>query len=480
MKASSKLIKKFNIILILLLLALPAGAQADLSAAESELNPAGNVYELNRDGEGVLWISDNLAGEIWAIDPGDGSYTVYGGLGAVSDARRNGQGRVYWVDGEAGLLGQLDLEQETARTWQVAQAASLVGTAIDASGRIWFSDRSAPQVLRFDPGTRQLCRYAFPGESGGGSEYLLAAGENIWLSDWFSDRLLRLEPTAGQFTVWAFPTVFDIDPVGIALDRAGNPWWGDPDRYFLGRLEPGMDRFTRFNIPGGPAYMIAMQGLYPWHTDNINGRICLLEPGMAASSTVDMDRTTSPITPNCTNLGSGTPLEVTIATGEMSTQAATYSQVVDSGGWSIFELPEDAYPWGITYRDKTLWLVDNGRQVLSQMTVAVDVEGCKVMDNDGELSTAGDQDPVQGWRIYLVIDGQRQVPALKTDKSGCVSWLDLPAVHAYGLEESSKPGWEHLNEKEHDFGQVIAGESYAHTFINFQLPGSLSIPLIFK
>ena len=85
----------FSIALLLLAFLSIAGvASADLGAQEMDLNAEGHAYEINPGPEGLFWISDNGAGEIWALEPTTGDYTVYLDAGAVSDARRAPDGAV--------------------------------------------------------------------------------------------------------------------------------------------------------------------------------------------------------------------------------------------------------------------------------------------------------------------------------------------------------------------------------------------------
>ena len=66
-------------------------ANENKSSAEMALNQeTGTAYELNRDEDGTLWISDYDADEVWQVDPARGVYTIYHGIDAPSDARHDG------------------------------------------------------------------------------------------------------------------------------------------------------------------------------------------------------------------------------------------------------------------------------------------------------------------------------------------------------------------------------------------------------
>jgi hypothetical protein len=99
----------------------------------------------------------------------------------------------------------------------------------------------------------------------------------------------------------------------------------------------------------------------------------------------------------------------------------------------------------------------------------VDVTACKVEDADGDLATTDDQTPIEGWTVYLSIDGVRQTPGQLTGADGCYTWEDLGPGHSYDVEEDDPaPDWTALTPLTHDFGPASAGESYSFTFVNYE------------
>jgi hypothetical protein len=112
----------------------------------------------------------------------------------------------------------------------------------------------------------------------------------------------------------------------------------------------------------------------------------------------------------------------------------------------------------------------------------VSVSACKLHDADGSLGTSGDQTPIEGWSIYLTVDGQRQGPAKETGANGCASWQDLGPGKSYGLEEELPPEWSPLTPIKKNFGTATSGAAYSYTFINTQasIGYSIYLPLLVK
>jgi streptogramin lyase len=454
----------FSLLLLLTFFWLVGAARADLEANETPLNQeSGYAYEINADSQGLLWVSDNGAGEVRAYNPATNVYTTYLGMGAPSDARRAADGAVWWVDQQNDQLGRLSPGANAITRWELP-ATSPYGTAIDSSGAVWVTDFFQPDIYRFDPGTSQLCTYTYG--TIGASDYILAHDSQVWLGDWVNDAIHRLEISNGLLTTWKLP--FNARPVGLALDRLGNLWFADPDKGELGRVEPGLDLLTMYDPPtGGTPDMVTSSVGRIWYIDDTSHRIGSLDPSLAApKSSYVLSPTETTLDSSCASISPASSGSVSSASDTVNWSSASYTTTVDAGGWQISDLPTDAYPWGIAAIPGQVWFVDNGRQVLSQIVEKSSVTACKLEDADGDLGTTDDQTPYEDWRIYLVVEGERQDPGRLTGADGCITWYDLEAGQIYGVEEEVLEGWKALSPTSHSFGVVQMGEMYQHTFIN--------------
>jgi streptogramin lyase len=466
-----KTLTQFVLVTLLLaaILVVVTSARADLDVQETPLNSKGIAYEINPGLEGLLWISDNQEEEIWAFDPASGEYSVYHGAGKVSDARQAPDGSVWWVDQQDNSLGRLWPASGEATLWKIPGAANLLGTAIDEQGDVWLSEHFDPRLYHFDVASSQLCTYTLA--SIGGSDYPLIEDGDVWLGDWISDRIQRLDPDSGQLTSWTLPFMPGISyyPEGLDMDAGGNLWWADIDRHRLGRLEPELDRLTTYALPFGLSpNMVAVSGRRVWYTEGEEepGSLGRLDPHLVTGSATNVSRETLTLTPSCASLSLDWSGKLTTTTGKVSWDTETYTSVVDSSGWWINQLPQDAFPWGIAASNGHIRLVDNGRQVLSHFQDSLSVAACKLADGDGDLASTGDQTPVEGWTIRLVADGQPVEPGQLTGATGCVVWDGLQPGVSYGVQEQVPSGWTALTPTSHEFGVLLPGEAYAYTFIN--------------
>jgi streptogramin lyase len=444
---------------------LVALASADMAATEMDLNPAGAAYEINPDAGGSLWISDYGAGQIWQVEA-SGAYTVYpvAPVSAPSDARRHGSGDVWFADGETNGLGRLSPASLELTIWAIPDTEGLYGTAIDPTGRIWVTDATNPRLYRFEPSSGQICTYTLP--NGGFSDYVLAHQQEIWLGDWQNGRILRLDPGLSLYTTWDLDP--DASPAGLARDGQGHLWWADPNLAELGRLEPASDRLTRYNLPRGylPQMIAANEGLI-YYTEFGLGTFGVLDPTVAASTTVDLAPGTVETTASCTVIQSASTSSIMPSAGTASWSAVTYSTLYAAGGWSIYQLPDGSFPWGIAANGPGMWFVDSGRQVLARLASGAQLAACVVDDADGDPATTGDQVPLPGRTLTVLQDGapfDQQVSG--TD--GCYTWPDLPGNRTYQVATDTPTGWIALTPSLHDFGRLLGGEARSHTFINFE------------
>jgi streptogramin lyase len=353
----------------LLLVAAGITTANGIPAQETGLNPSGTAYELNRDEQGDLWISDYGADQIWQVTPATGVYTIYQDMANATDARRDAAGMVWWTDTNSGNLGRISPSAGTVTTWTLP-AESPRAIAFDGAGQVWITDFY--QVHRFRPGTGEVCTYPVPDD--GYSVSIAAQAGNIWLGDGQQNRILNLDPASNLFTLWQLAA--GAFPRGLTHDGSGDLWWADENLGALARLEPGLDRLTAYTLPDGTSpKMIAPSSGKVWYTSSVSGTVGVLDPTKANGTSSTLITTTMPVTPTptCNDLGLGISSTLTLSAGILAWTPDVYTRTVDSGGWSVYQLPSGAYPWGLAAAGKDIWVVDPGRQKLAWLSDLVHI-----------------------------------------------------------------------------------------------------------
>jgi len=365
------MIKKLNTkgLLLVVLVSLVAvlgftiRARADLTTSEADLNVDGYAYEINPDDAGKLWISDFGAGEVWGLNPTSGDYEIYPVGGYPSDARQAG-GWLWWADGLSNLLGRVSTSDFSFTQWEVPDVAGFYGTNVDDLGRLYAADVLNPNLYRLDPASDELCNFTLPGL--GASSYVLRNGGYLWLADGYSSLLMRLQISNNSLTSWSLPE--GSSPFGMAVDGSGNLWYADQGISELARLNPTTNQLTRFAMPSGDSpEMVAVQSDFVWYTEGNLASIGRLDPLIAEHTITTLSFQNQTLDPSCDSISSSSTGTLTVSTGEMSWGDTSYPTIRNNGGWRIYQMPEDSFPWGITVPELG-YLVDSGRQKLVRFT----------------------------------------------------------------------------------------------------------------
>jgi streptogramin lyase len=357
----------------LALLGLAIHAFVDRSTSEPRLNSKGSAYELNLDSQGRLWISDFKTGEVWGVDPANGTYEKYTVSGSPIDARQ-ADGYLWWGDGLSNVLGRVSTSDGTSTQWQVPDAYGFLGTSLDDQGRLYATDSSNPYLYRLDPNLAELCTYTLPGF--GASNYLFRDGDTLWLDDSFDSTILRLQISDDSLTWWSLPEA--SSPFGMVVDTQGNLWYADQGKKVLAQLNPTTDQLVSYALPtGNYPQMIAIQSGAIWYTEQSLPSIGRLDP-LTADHTMDtLTIHEQLVTPSCSSISPASSGKVSITTGSMSWGKQTYTPIVNTSGWEIYQLPKGSDPWGIAVTDFG-YVVDSGRQVLMRFVPSQEASSTQV------------------------------------------------------------------------------------------------------
>ena len=336
---------------------------------QAELTSFGEVYEINRDGDGNLYISDSFAGEIWRLDPDDSSYALYTvtTLG-VQDAQADSSGRIWFTDG-ASVFGYIDPGTSTQTTWEIAEAANLWGLTFDAAGNVWMTEAfgSDSPIYRFNPATRQLCQYTLPG--GSASYYILHATGDLWLANDSNNSIVRYDIATQQVTHWMVPG--SSAPKGIVLDGSGNFWWADSGLGILASLDPVTNLMRQFTPPlGTRPWSLITRGDYIWYAENLADTIGMLDPKSASASSVSLPVSTISATQSCSTLSVIISSVINSTSGSLTWTGQDANLAVDQDGWLIYQLPDespDPQPWDLDVSSGAVYITDQGRQVLLRL-----------------------------------------------------------------------------------------------------------------
>lgn len=491
---NTKNILRVAFALIFSIIFLPlSGPQAVSGYAVDEINldAAGQPYEINKDAQGWLWVSDYGAGEVRGFNPAAGTYQSYPVGGKPTDARRIGTD-LWWSDGASALLGKASTATGAYTIYKVPNPSTgLYATTADASGNFWASDNTLAKIYKIIPPTTtspaKICPLALPDSAS--VAYMTADGTiSVWAGDLTNGRLIRVNTSTGAFTWWTLPP--DADPYSLAVDADGHIWYSDNLNFELAELNlsvpAGNPNLRRYALPnGGIPHVITVDGTRVWYTDTLKKSAVLLIPDRAAYTEFTSTATdvAAPAPWSCPNLAiasSGNYVPWPRPDLPYSAVSADYSLVTTYGGWKIIEMPLEANLWGVAAREGQGWVVDYGRKKLLKIDPPADVASitaCKLRDADGSTATTNDRTPVAGWGMTLYKGGVSQGQQV-TGADGCYTWSNQPVGFNYKVIEEIRAGWKALGSTECDKGLISVSGSYACEFVNAKEEYKVFLPLV--
>lgn len=371
---------KIVVILLLMVLLFSAvmSARANWLAGEAVLNEGGSPYEINPDSVGGLWITDYSAGEIWRVDSATGGYDLYKLAYTEephpSDARRSGD-YFWWVDAGEGIIGRAKVLDGEYTFWLVPEVIGFYGTAVDASGRLWFTDGFTDHLYRLDLSPTpddELCTYKLP--YGRYSDYLVILNGYLWLSIYDDTgyptlaHLLRVNIGTNAYQSWLLSD--NSAPYGLAVDNEGDLWFSDFSFISLNEFDPDTNQLTSYEIPlGGSPQMIALEGNRVWYGGS-NGFIGVLDPAAAGSTVTTLSPSNDTLSSGCKEISPSDPAYLQMESYQsVEWTWDSYPTLVDANGWKIFSMPSGADPQGIAYQNGNIYVVDNSRQMLVKLPV---------------------------------------------------------------------------------------------------------------
>lgn len=167
----------------------------------------------------------------------------------------------------------------------------------DRAGDIWYADSDANEVVRLTPGMSS--RTAYPLWLSRSRFVSMAATPDghIWLGDAGDEVLRRLDTVTGAVDTFPLAGKFPAAPVDIAVDEAGDIWFGG----WNGVADPSLTMFrpdgTSVVVGSPTGHMIEQIAVAPdgkvWFTEDASSELHVYDPAASTYSTVSLGAVTS-------------------------------------------------------------------------------------------------------------------------------------------------------------------------------------------
>jgi virginiamycin B lyase len=159
-----------------------------------------------------------------------------------SDAAVDAGGRVWFTDRLTHVIGRFDPETREFASFPTPTPRSApYGMVAGPDGGLWFAESQAGRLGRVDPADGVIREYVLRGVSGG-PQLLARAGGRLWFTVREGRAWGWYDPESGEVVVYPGPEGFG--PYGIAASSDGSIWIGGQPGWMLVRVDGGRGTAT--------------------------------------------------------------------------------------------------------------------------------------------------------------------------------------------------------------------------------------------
>ncbi len=253
--------------------------------------------------DGTVWFAEQYANYLGQYDPQSGRFRSYALPQIVqpdpadphktqllpagpNDLALDAQGRIWFTEINTNAIGSLDPADGAVRQYQLTagKSAALVpyGIVVDRQGIVWFTTATTSRLGRLDPRTGRVSYFVPPGVNSSLMELALAANGQIWATTFSAGLLLRFDPVVQHFSVYAAPGGASVGGLyGLTVVASGEVWVAVTSANLLARFDPQSQRFVYYPVPTASSAPLGLavgpQGSV-WFTESNSNKIGQLLP----------------------------------------------------------------------------------------------------------------------------------------------------------------------------------------------------------
>ena len=157
-------------------------------------------------------------------------WTMSGGFMQLRDLALAPSGSMF-ISTETRSILEFNPSADTVLFHDLPSHSLSLRLALDASGRVWFTESRNEKIGRLDPTSGDVVEWAVTGSQP--LAITVAADGTVWYSDRERDKIAHLDPATGSLT--EYPLAANANPTDIVLDVSGQVWF-TTEQNWIGRL----------------------------------------------------------------------------------------------------------------------------------------------------------------------------------------------------------------------------------------------------
>ncbi|MBI5921622.1 MAG: hypothetical protein HY847_08195 [Betaproteobacteria bacterium] len=163
------------------------------------------------------------------------------------DPAIDSHGNVYFAVRKGDKIARFEPKAKHFHEWDVPAGMEPRAMLVARDGKVFFSGAGNNALGEFDPSTGKIKTYAIP--SAGCDPYTLVfdAEENIWFTEKKAGKVGKFERASGKFTEYPIGD----EPYGLSWDKTGSLWVTRKNADRIVRLNPKTGRVTEILLAKG-------------------------------------------------------------------------------------------------------------------------------------------------------------------------------------------------------------------------------------
>ncbi len=178
------------------------------------------------------------------------------------------QGHVWFGEMGHNALAMFDPQTHQFQQFALPDAnAGIMGVLVAPDDTVWFAEQSANSIGHYTPTTQQFQNYSLPTvaiadpDHANGTIMLPSAPNDlamdaqgrIWFTEMNADQVGMLNPQTGQikhYQLGETQSVQKLSPYGITVDHQGGVWFTEATANTLGKIDPYTGKIKHFTYQG--------------------------------------------------------------------------------------------------------------------------------------------------------------------------------------------------------------------------------------
>jgi virginiamycin B lyase len=281
------------VLMLLSLLALPAGAQAQQPVMqEYPVPPGSHPHDVAPAADGGIWYTAQSSGRLGWLDPATGeTREVELGAGSAPHGVIVGPDGAPWItDGGQNAIVRVDPATSEVRSFSLpGRRANLNTAAFDRNGTLWFTGQSGVYG-RVTPSDGNV--QVFDSPRGSGPYGIIATwdGGRVFYASLAGSHIAEINLETGEATPIDSPTPGQ-GARRVWTDSQGNVWVSEWNVGQVGRYDPNTGEWREWKLPGSrpQTYAVYVDGLDKvWLTDFGANAIVRFDPVTEAFDTFEL------------------------------------------------------------------------------------------------------------------------------------------------------------------------------------------------